>query len=190
MRCFLALEIPPEVRERLAQVGREAKRLGVRGSFVATEQIHVTLAFFGEISEAEALQKKEILERECAGATPFRVRVKGIGFLPDARKPRVLYAAIDSLALVALQAKLAKALSYDEGRAFHGHATIARVKQGNKPDVLRLLALKFGAADFGAFEASEIALKKSILTPEGAVHSDYARIPLASPSAPTMVSST
>ncbi|MFH0973416.1 MAG: RNA 2',3'-cyclic phosphodiesterase [Candidatus Micrarchaeota archaeon] len=188
MRCFLALELPPEIRERLAQAGREAKRLGVRASFVPTEQIHVTLAFFGEINEADALQKKEVLECECAGAAPFRVRVKGIGFLPDARRPRVLYAAVDSPALVDLQKKLANALNYDEGRTFHGHATIARLKQGNKPDVLRLLALKFGDASFGEFEARELALKKSVLTPDGAVHSDYGRIVFATAS--TTASST
>lgn len=183
MRCFLALELPQEIRERVARAAAEAKRLGVKAAFVPAEQIHATLAFFGEITESEALQKKEILERECADAAPFRVRVKGIGFLPDARRPRVLYAAIDSPPLVELQKKLALALRYDEGRPFHGHATIARLKPGFNHDALKRLAEKFGGEEFGEFEAREVVLKKSVLGAEGAQHSDYARIPLAFTSA-------
>jgi 2'-5' RNA ligase len=188
MRCFLALDLPAEIKEKIGEAAREAKHAGLRGSFVPPQQIHVTLAFFGETSESEAEQKKEVLERECAAAAPFKVRVRGIGFLPDERRPRVFYAAMNSPALIDLQKRLALALRYDEGRPFHAHATIARVKPGFNRDALKHLAEKFGGEEFGEFEAREIALKKSTLTQDGAIHETIARIPLTA--SPTWASST
>ncbi len=181
MRCFLALELPDGVRQKVSSVATEADRAGVRAAFVPKEQIHVTLAFFGELAENEVEEKKKILEAECAAAAPFGVRVRGIGFLPDAKKPRVLYAAVDSPELAALQNRLAAALHYDDGRPFHGHATIARLKSRTNSNVLRLLDLKFGDAVFGEFKAREIVLKKSTLGAEGAVHETIARFPLKAP---------
>ncbi|MEM0475745.1 MAG: RNA 2',3'-cyclic phosphodiesterase [Candidatus Norongarragalinales archaeon] len=179
MRCFLAVDLPMEIKKNIGEVAREAKRVGLRGSFVPQEQIHVTLAFFGEVSEAQIEEKKRVLERECATTAPFNVKVKGVGFLPDSRRPRVFYAAADSPALIGLQKKLALALRYDEGRPFHAHATIARLKPGFNRDALEHLIEKFGGAEFGEFEARELAFKKSTLTRGGAIHETIARIPLA-----------
>jgi len=193
VRCFLALDLPDGVKESVERAAVRAKRLGVRASFVASEQVHVTLAFFGEINEAEAERIKETVERECAAVSPFKVKVRGTRFLPDERRPRVFYAAIDSPELVALQKKLALALRYDEGRPFHCHATVARFKQGVYRESLKQLAEEFGRAEFGEFEASEIVLKKSVLGAEGAQHSVIARFPFkagASASSLTSASST
>ena len=181
MRCFLALDIPEEIKQSIERAAVRAKKLGVRAAFVPTEQIHVTLAFFGEISESEVEEKKKILATECAGTgvTPFNVKIGGIGFLPDAGKPpRVFYAAVFSPELIALQAKLSNALHYDEGRPFHSHATIARFKQSVYRESLKQLVEEFGREEFGEFTASEIVLKKSVLGADGAKHSVIARFPL------------
>jgi 2'-5' RNA ligase len=178
MRCFLALDFPVEVKQEIEAAVVRAKRLGVRASFVPIEQTHVTLAFFGEVNEAEAEKIKEVAARECADAAAFKVKAKGIGFLPDERRPRVLYAAVDSPGLTVLQKKLAVALRYDEGRAFHAHATIARLKPGVYRDALAQLREEFERVDFGEFVASEVVLKKSVLGAEGAQHSVIARFPL------------
>jgi len=62
MRCFIALEISDEAMERLSQIISEAKALGLEASFVKPEQLHVTLAFLGEVGEEEARQKIQALK--------------------------------------------------------------------------------------------------------------------------------
>ncbi len=179
MRCFLAVDIPVEIKQSIERAAVRARKLGVRATFVAPEQIHVTLAFFGEIGEKEVEEKKRILAAECASASAFKVKIRGIDFLPDVGKsPRVFYAVVFSPELIELQAKLAAALHYDEGRSFHSHATIARFKQSVYRESLKQLVEEFEREEFGEFTASEIVLKKSVLGADGATHTVIARFPL------------
>src|SRR4051812_119950 len=92
MRVFIAVDLPEDVRGKLGEVERELRLASSSARWVAPESIHLTLKFIGEISEAGLDQVDEAL----AGLTwrPFPVVVRGVGFFPGERSPRVLWAGL------------------------------------------------------------------------------------------------
>jgi len=163
MRCFLAVDLPAETRERLAAVQAEAKKLGLVATWPGDDEMHATLAFYGWL-DGNAVRKK-IEELSTVRFKPFQARVRGVGFFPSASRPRVFWAAIQGLE--GLQAEAAKATGYDEGRPFHGHVTLCRLKAAANADKLRELAEKIADKDFGAFTVNEFVIKESKLSPKG-----------------------
>lgn len=175
MRCFLAVELNKETRDALAQVISEAKRAGVEATFVDPQILHITLLFFGELSEEQTREKIAAIKKVCSGVKPFELVVKGLGFLPNERFVRVFHAESFSPELFELQEKLADALGMREERGFKGHVTLARVKNPKKLEPLRGLKEKHLETIFGKTLVRELAFKKSILTPKGP---EYANVEL------------
>lgn len=163
MRCFLAVDLPPEIIESIAEVQAEAKKLGLTATWPGENEMHATLAFYG-LLDGNAVRKK-IDELSTVRFKPFEARVRGLGFFPSALRPRVFWAAIQGLE--GLQAETAQATGYDEGRPFHGHVTLCRLKAAVNADKLRKLAEKIADKDFGAFTVDEFVLKESKLSPKG-----------------------
>ncbi|MBI2164648.1 MAG: RNA 2',3'-cyclic phosphodiesterase, partial [candidate division NC10 bacterium] len=56
MRLFVAVNLPSEVRERLAAVQDRLRRAQADVSWVRAENIHVTLKFLGDV-EAKRLER-------------------------------------------------------------------------------------------------------------------------------------
>lgn len=176
MRCFLAVELGEEVKEELARVLAELRALNADLKPVAENQLHVTLAFFGEITEEQAREKIRRLEK--IEARPFSVRVEGTGFFPSSKFVRVFYAAARSPELMELQKKAVTALEHKEDHPFTGHVTLARVRSPRGLDALRALQEKHSKTFFSEARVNEMVFKKSTLTREGPVYEDIARIPL------------
>ena len=73
MRVFLCLELSKEVREEITRIGKEIQKTKLLiGKYVEPENLHLTLRFFGEISDAEADDIKNKLE-----ALEAQLRIKG-----------------------------------------------------------------------------------------------------------------
>ncbi len=167
MRCFLAIELSEETRDALARVIEEAKNAGVQAVFVDPQILHVTLLFFGDLTEDQAREKISAIKKVCLNAKPFSLEVKGLGFLPNERFIRVFYAESLSPELFELQEKLANALGARDERGFKGHVSLARVKKPKNLDALRALKEKHSQTVFGRTLVRELAFKKSTLTPNG-----------------------
>ena len=100
MRCFIAIDLPPEIK---AEIGRQQAALRAalaqapardqKINWTRPDGIHLTLKFLGETDRVnemtEALQGIGPFEK-------FSVEVKGFGFFPDARRPRVLWTGIEA----------------------------------------------------------------------------------------------
>ena len=60
MRLFIAIPLSDEMKSAVTGTMHEMKKAGVKGSYVPTRNLHLTLAFIGEMKEAasvsEALQ--------------------------------------------------------------------------------------------------------------------------------------
>lgn len=78
MRTFIALDLPNELIEQVADLSRQLSSM-VRGRFVARSTYHVTLAFLGEIGEAEARRVMDVLDTACAHAAAIRLVPDGLG---------------------------------------------------------------------------------------------------------------
>ncbi len=127
MRLFAAITPPEDVRDRLASLCNGLP--GVR--WVAAENMHITLAFLGEVDGAMAADIDAALETIVS--SPFSLQIDGFGIFSDRRRVRVLYAAIaPSVALSRLHRRILSALAplgieaLDTVRKFTPHITLAR----------------------------------------------------------------
>ncbi len=188
-RLFVALELPPDAQQRLAEVVAAFSAAVPRGlvRWVKADGIHLTLKFYGDV-EAEQVSAIEAgLGRLAAEAAPLQLAIEGLGVFPSPRRPQVVWAGLAGhlKAMSALQAAV-EAMSAQlgfarEARAFTPHLTLGRVNGGLRPaDQMRLLDyVKDGRARrFGEFEADQLTLMRSELRPTGAVYTALFVAPL------------
>jgi 2'-5' RNA ligase len=181
MRAFIAIELPETIREALAREQARFRAVSSDARWTRPEGIHLTLKFLGEISTEQEAQVKEAL-----GAIErfekFNVSVKGFGFFPDAKRPRVFWAGLDAPpGLARLSEQVEKALEPlgfpKEIRAFRPHLTLARFKIPRPQPKLTATLAASGASDLGTFEVSEFFLWESRLSPAAAEYRKVARFP-------------
>ncbi len=145
---------------------------------VDRDQYHVTLAFIGDLDDAEVKDARESVR---AGATgPAHTgTVKTVGAFPEPSSARVVWAGIDGGHLDALAGSVrrelaARDLPYDQ-RAFHAHLTIARLR--DKRDITGVTD-RFQGTVFGELPVDAVHLYRSTLTPEGPEYEIVERVPL------------
>ncbi len=174
VRLFVAINLPERVRERIAAGTEDLRGLeGIR--WVATDRVHLTLKFLGEIDEESERSVAEALARVAVGHEPFEARVTAPGAFPNIRRPRVIWLGLEqSPELAALQRELEDALAdlgfQREQRAFRPHLTLGRVRRGRRVDgdVLDSLVRRTEVSD--AWQVDAVDLMRSHLLPTGAVY--------------------
>jgi RNA 2',3'-cyclic 3'-phosphodiesterase len=177
MRLFVALDIPEDVRNSLAALSAELRRTCKDGRWPRIEGLHVTLKFLGE-TPAENVAKIQAALATVPLRPAIPVIFRGLGFFPNDRRPRVLWAGVDAgPELAALAAAVNAALDPlgipPEERTFSPHLTLARFDNPRKLDALHTAIEKAGPLEFGAVTAQEFHLYQSVLKPGGA---EYTRL--------------
>ena len=187
MRLFVAIDIPEDIRSLLAGLATKLRTACRSARWARIEGLHVTLKFIGETPA----EKMEMINSALA-AIPFRAPVfinfRGIGFFPNAGRPRVLWAGIESNPqLTELAAAVDVALEPlgipREGRAFTPHLTLARFHAARGLDSLEAALGKIGPLEFGGATAKEFHLYQSILKRGGAEYTRLATFSCAGTSA-------
>ncbi len=77
MRLFVAINFNDETRARLLALRDELRSRSVRGNFSAPENLHLTLAFIGEVSPKKVDKIEAILET--VAFKPFDVSINRLG---------------------------------------------------------------------------------------------------------------
>jgi RNA 2',3'-cyclic 3'-phosphodiesterase len=176
VRAFVAVAIDDAARGRLADAQERLRKRGVRIGWVAPANIHVTLAFLGDIPPAQADAVSAVLDGAAARTAPFAMAVAGLGWFGSRRAPRVVWAGVTAGAdaLVRLQARVAAGLGGLglplEARPFTPHLTLARVRPGQDSAGLADLLDDFRDAVFGTVAADRVLLMRSELQPRGPVY--------------------
>jgi 2'-5' RNA ligase len=177
VRLFVALEVPSAVRERFAALISELRALESKSSakkprWVRPENLHVTLKFIGHIEPARLDPIRATLANVRSEA-PVDLRFRGLGFFPNARRPRVLWAGtaasrnVSSLARD-IDASLAKLGMPAEEREFTPHLTLARCEPSGISAALSAAVERDAARDFGELRTNQFHLIESKLKPSGA----------------------
>jgi 2'-5' RNA ligase len=176
VRTFIAIDLAPEVTERMR--GPQGVLAGSRArlSVVAPASIHLTLKFLGEIDERTLGRVKEALS--ALRFTPFEISLAGVKGNPPP-SPRVIWCEVRDAGgcrrlFELVEAALAPLGIPREKRAYTPHATIARVKRFDPSLLPPLKAL--AAEEFGSCPVHSIKLKKSTLTPAGPVYEDLLEV--------------
>jgi len=148
--------------------------------------IHLTLKFFGNISEGDIPRISAAVEPVTARFAPLNLEARRLGLFPDSRRPRVLWLGLsgDLDALKALQEEVDRELTlfgfHREDRPFRAHLTLARIKSARGLSGLDRVMNKAEAFEAGRFQSDGLTLFRSRLTPRGAVYSKLADYPFLS----------
>ncbi len=174
MRLFVAVTLPHEIRASLAALRSEIPRV----RWVASEQLHVTLRFLGEVDEDTVAILRPALRKITVAA--FSLQVEGVGTF--GHPPRVLWCGlrpereIDGLAELIDRAAVQVGLTPAD-HPFTAHLTLARLKNSPPVMVRRFLERHAGWSS-GAFSITDFTLVESRLSSEGAIHSPLEVFPL------------
>ena len=190
-RLFVAVRIPDSVREKIVAAQAELRR-GLPAEamrWTRAEQFHLTLRFLGAVEATRLPPMVEAVRLACQRFAALKLHSSGIGFFPDQRMPRVIWAGIDDaqgrLPLLhrAVQSATQAFTNEKSEENFTGHVTLGRIKRIRREDArsLAAAAARFQTADFGGWTANHIDIMRSELSSEGAKHSDVAVIPLGQP---------
>ena len=164
MRAFVAVELPEAFAADVAGLARELAEV-CEGRFVPAGNHHLTLAFLGEVDEAEVRRAMTALDEACAGLGPVELEPTGLGTFGRGRATTLWLGIrrtekLDLLAERVRERLAAYCLNYDE-KDFLAHVTLARharLPRGELGD------LAFPRTD----EATSVMLFRSILGPDGA----------------------
>jgi 2'-5' RNA ligase len=172
MRLFVALEIPSEVRESLADLLQSLHAISAQTRWVRPQNLHVTLKFIGEVPEAEGAAIRGALTG-VRSSQAVTLDFHGLGFFPNEKHPRVFWAGIvASPNLKTLAGDIEKTVETvgipRERRTFSPHLTLARFESAQLPDKLRAAILENAARDFGSMHTREFHLIESKLKSTGA----------------------
>jgi 2'-5' RNA ligase len=176
VRTFIAIDLAPEVRERMRGPQETLAGCRARLTVVKPPSIHITLKFLGEIDERTLGRVKEALS--AIRFAPFEVSLGGVTGNPLA-SPRVIWCGVrDGGGCQRLFQLVEDALAPlgipRERRPYTPHATLARVKRFD-PSLLPVVKCLCDE-EFGSYPVRAIKLKKSTLTPQGPVYEDLLEV--------------
>ena len=178
-RIFLALDLPPELKQQIAETIKQWHWLPIR--WLAPANWHITLIPPVYLEDQEFSALVELLRKRKIGE-PFPVVFSRVLLAPPGVPARMIWLEGETPPeLPKLKKKLERQWASQpalpplktESRPLHLHVTLARFDPGE----LRELEAKtrvLGEVDF-AFEAREIAVMESHLKPSGAEYSTIAR---------------
>lgn len=175
MRLFTAIDIPAPIQDRLYQLGRQVHG----GRAVPATQLHLTLAFIGEVEDHRLEPIRQALA--AVAAPSFPLVLEGIGCFPPRGPARIVWAGVrPQPRLHHLHALIETALAVcgigGDKRGYSPHITIARIKTPAAFD--RSFLNRHATFATEEIAVPEFVLYSSRLTPQGAIHSVENRYPL------------
>ena len=181
MRAFIAIDLPLEIHNELARWQATFGGLSADARWTRPQGLHLTLKFLGEIADAQVGEVTQALATLGSIAT-FPVEIKGFGFFPDARRPRVFWAGVVAPPELAQLARRVEDTLENIGfpreqRAYSPHLTLARFREPRPEPALRDAVEKQPAITLGRFDVTEFFLYESKLNPRGAEYRKIARFP-------------
>ncbi len=136
-RTFVALPIPQERAEKLARLQSLIAPELPTARWVEPEKFHLTLAFLGDVPDADLTLLCRTVADAVLSFPPFELSLEGLGVFPDPTRPRVVWAGVTgsdleqlSVTQKAVAAAVASVGYPLEDDRFSPHITLGRLKPG------------------------------------------------------------
>ena len=177
LRTFIAAVLADEIKQKLREVVENLKEIDADVKYVKPENAHLTLKFLGYVNESRLEDIKMALETTLKDTMPFEVSFSGISAFPSVNVPRVVWLGVKQgrETLHGVRDRLEENLSEigieKEGREYHSHLTVGRVKSGRGRNKLVSWLKSNSDLEIGSMAVSEIVLMRSILKKEGPEYS-------------------
>ncbi len=176
-RCFIALDIPEDVKESIVgavrNFTREVNRVG-NVKFVKKDNMHVTLKFLGNVGESSILKIHEELTTLFSNKREISCELHAkLGVFPNEKYVRVVWIGIESNNMIEelmreVDVNMTK-LGFSKERSYIPHITLARVKSVNDREKLAEL-IKGVEIPKLKFTINNASLYESILKHDGPVY--------------------
>lgn len=183
IRTFVCIDIPQSIQARIEKLQSQRLHPTAQISWVKPANIHLTLKFLGDVAQSKILGVNTAVNRAVASFGPFQITVGSTGCFPSPRQPSILWIGISPVAddlqrlRDAIEEELARQGFGRENRKFKPHLTIARIRNPRNAAEVTEAFLTQGFAD-ESFQASEVIVMRSQLSPKGAIYTPQAVIPL------------
>lgn len=170
IRLFTALSIPEDIADTL-----ERRQSGLPGAKWRTrDQLHLTLAFYGEMEERRADDLAAELSRAATGG-PFEFSLQGVGAFGDAHRSHSLWAGVepnDRLSVLAGRCRAAgeRAGVVMEKRDYRPHVTLAYLKPQTNPDRVGAWIAGHNLLKSPPIRVDRFGLWSSVLTHDGSFY--------------------
>ena len=134
-RTFIALEMNENLQRHLEGVINQVAQVLPNARWVDPAGVHLTLAFLGELTDAQLAEAEQATAIAAQQVTPFTYRLSRLGIFGSPRQPRVLWVGIDEPSGVLsrlhriLNQELERSGFEIDKRPFSPHLTLARFKQ-------------------------------------------------------------
>ena len=182
MRIFIALDIPGEIRARLAEYVERVRQYAPEARWARVDGLHLTLKFVGHVDDAKVAEISKALA--AVKVAPFEITFAKIGFFPTPRSPRVFWIGVEagdrlSQLAASIETELEKMGIAREERKYSPHLTLAR--EGSISHSLKGLSPlleREPAPQFGTMTAREFWLYRSELSRGGSKYTKLERFGL------------
>jgi 2'-5' RNA ligase len=185
MRLFIAIEIPEEIKQKMADVQRRLRDTDVDAGWTRPEGIHLTLKFLGEILESKVPDIMGALTRAVGGTGGFRLAVERVGTFPSPKNARVVWVGVsgDVERLMNLQTAVEDAMAElgmeRDDRPFTPHLTLGRIKYLRSKEKWLNVLEEIKNIKLAGFDVKAVALMKSELKRTGAEYTEMGRVELS-----------
>lgn len=157
MRLFLGFPVPDALSLELIGVRDQAieQMAAIRPLPVLAGNFHMTLIFFGEITEARMEQIATVAEQFCSGQAALRLRLQRGHCFPDSAGRVFAVEAPLTSGLSRFHRLLQEALAESAGRPLRPHITLARLPRAFVPAADIPLDLGYEIAELCLYESEQ-----------------------------------
>jgi 2'-5' RNA ligase len=184
IRAFIAVDLGREIKQQLEDMQRKLKKWHANIRWVRPRNMHLTLAFLGNIPVDIVPPLSAALDTAFDGIKPLEIEAACTGTFGPKKQPRVLWvgisesAALTQLRDCAVKAVLEAGIEY-EAKKYTPHPTLGRVKGWDKHIDTTLAKLEeYQEATFGTNRIDSVELYQSELKPTGAEYTVLHQIAL------------
>lgn len=184
-RTFVALPLSATLKQFAAGWKERLSRTDAQVKWVASENLHLTLKFLGEVPAVELIEVCRTVTSAVTEFAPVEIECDHVGAFPSSHRPRTLWLGIGAgdQAVIALQEELERGLSplgfRREHRQYHPHITLGRLRSSQRE--VQQLSQLLQPSDFGPTATclvQQVVVVASQIGRDGPLYQRLATIPL------------